>query len=105
MVPALLGATEYLLSPTRYGIRAQAISVSFDRTQVAKLLGRAAVFSRLESRRSAARDSSVRCTARPDAARTIAQVLHPRHVPLPFGRGPPCGASGGVHGHGHPLAL
>src|SRR5260370_5746617 len=95
----LLEGSEYLLSPTRYGIRAQAISVSFDRTQVAMLLGRATDFSRLEPRGSATCDSSLRRAARQDSTRGITQILYPGYVPLPFGGRSACWASRGVHGH------
>ena len=37
----------------------------------------------------------------PQPARTPAQVLYPRYVPVSVRRGPACGASGRLHGHGY----
>ena len=37
--------------------------------------------------------------------RLAPEVLLPRHVPVPLGRGPPRRAPGGLHGHRHHLAL
>jgi methionine-S-sulfoxide reductase len=88
---------------------AATISVSFDRAEVAAVLGNPGHFPRLESRRCHSAGSSVRPAARPArpgrAGAASAQVLYPGHVSLSFRRGPARGPSGGLHGHRHPGPL
>ncbi len=66
----------------------------------------AADLSRLEPGRSRSRQPSLCAAPRRKApAGATAQVLHPRHVPLPVRRGAARRAPGRLHRHGHPRPL
>ena len=98
----------YPISPPY--VVAQTVSVSSHRTEVAAAVGHAADLQGVESRRAASARASFR--AAPWTRRQVsrcrrapAEVLHPRHVPLPERRGTARRASGGLHGHRHPCPL
>ena len=72
---------------------------------MAEPLGAAADLSRLEPGRNGARQPSLCAAPCQGRAGATAQVLHPRHVPLPVRRGAARGPPGRLHRHRHPRPL